>query len=175
MRHSFLFLVSTVVLSTVAALSAQTPKAAHPDLSGIWAYSIDLPPVAIKKEVKGAVTIQKVNLGATVAQTPLRGALPSTPAPSYKPELQAKVNTCSTTRARRTRYSTAVSRASRVSGRHAKSYKRQGSHLLLRRHLGRPVPNYSRRRKAASGRRRSDVLRRFGRALGRQHPCGRCE
>jgi hypothetical protein len=70
---------------------AETPKAAHPDLSGVWAYAIDLPPAAIKKEVNGSSAIQRVNHGVTVAKTPVKGALPSTPAPSYKPEFQAKV------------------------------------------------------------------------------------
>ena len=90
MRHTFL---NTLAISAIlpAMLPAQTPKAAHPDLSGVWSYAIDLPPGAIKKEVNGAVTIQKFNRGATVAQTAIRGALPSTPEPSYKPELQAKV------------------------------------------------------------------------------------
>jgi hypothetical protein len=72
-------------------LGAQVPKPQHPDLSGVWAYAIDLPPVAIKKEVSGKVSIQGVDHGATVAKTALRGALPFTAAPSYKPELQAKV------------------------------------------------------------------------------------
>jgi hypothetical protein len=63
----------------------------HADLSGVWSYAIDLPPVAIKKQVNGKSTVQSVNHGATVARMPIKGALPSTPAPSYKPELQAKV------------------------------------------------------------------------------------
>jgi|ERR1019366_1567297 hypothetical protein len=90
MRRTYVYVLTAAVIVPVLA-TAQAPKAVHPDLSGIWAYAIDLPPVALKKVVKGTVTVQKVNLGATVAQTPIRGALPSTPAPSYKPELQAKV------------------------------------------------------------------------------------
>ncbi len=70
---------------------ADAPKAAHPDLNGVWSYAIDLPPGAIKKQVNGSVSVQKVNRGATVARAAIKGALPSTPAPSYKPELQAKV------------------------------------------------------------------------------------
>lgn len=68
---------------------------AHPDLSGIWSYAIDLPPGAIRKEVKGSVSVQKVNRGATTVSTQIRGALPFTPAPSYKPEPQAKVKNLS--------------------------------------------------------------------------------
>jgi len=82
-------------ISAAAILSgfavAETSKAAHPDLSGVWAYAIDLPPGAIKKQVNGSATIQKVNKGVAVARTAIKGALPSTPAPSYKPEFQAKV------------------------------------------------------------------------------------
>jgi hypothetical protein len=78
-------------ISFAALLPAQTPKAAHPDLSGVWSYGIDLPPVAIKKQVNGSVTVQSVKHDAAIAQAPIRGALPSTAAPSYKPELRAKV------------------------------------------------------------------------------------
>ena len=80
----------TLALMAFPAL-AQGPKQNHPDLSGVWSYAIDLPPVAIKKAVNGKVAIQNVNHGATVATTAVRGALPSTPEPSYKPELRAKV------------------------------------------------------------------------------------
>jgi hypothetical protein len=48
-------------------------------------------PGAIKKEVNGSVSIQKLNPGVTTAKAPVRRALSFTAAPSYKPELQAKV------------------------------------------------------------------------------------
>jgi hypothetical protein len=64
----------------------------HPDLSGIWAYAIDLPGGALKKEVNGSVSIAQVDLSARrSAKIPVPGALPSTPTPSYKPEFHAKV------------------------------------------------------------------------------------
>jgi hypothetical protein len=88
MRHKFA--ISVVALFPVL-LGAQVPKPQHPDLSGVWAYAIDLPPVAIKKQVSGKVTIQGVEHGAIVAKTAIRGALPFTPAPVYKSGLQAKV------------------------------------------------------------------------------------
>ena len=81
MKNSFLCAISVAAILPVFAV-AETPKAAHPDLSGIWAYAIDLPPAAIKKQVNGSAVIQKVNKGATVATSSIRGALPSTPAPS---------------------------------------------------------------------------------------------
>ncbi len=90
MKHGLFCAISMAATLSVCA-AAETPKAAHPDLSGVWAYGIDLPPAAIKKQVNGTATIQEVNHGVTVASAPIPGALPSTPAPSYKPELQAKV------------------------------------------------------------------------------------
>jgi hypothetical protein len=64
----------------------------HPDLSGTWAYGIGLPPGAVKKVLNGQVTISKLDQSAR--QPPhgdVPGALPWTPAPSYKPEFQQKV------------------------------------------------------------------------------------
>jgi hypothetical protein len=65
----------------------------HPDLSGIWAYSIDLPGGALQKQsAKGGVEVERVDLsGRHAAKMAVPGALPSTPTPSYKPEFQAKV------------------------------------------------------------------------------------
>jgi hypothetical protein len=90
MKNSLYCAISVAAILPGFAV-AETPKAAHPDLSGIWAYAIDLPPGAIKKQVNGSATVQKVNRGATVATAAMKGALPSTPAPSYKSEFQAKV------------------------------------------------------------------------------------
>jgi hypothetical protein len=84
--------MSTKIAIFLGLLTATATLAAdHPDLSGVWSYAIDLPPVAIKKEVNGKVSVQKLNTGATTAKTLVAGALPFTAAPSYKPELQAKV------------------------------------------------------------------------------------
>jgi len=67
-------------------------KDGHPDLSGNWAFTIDLPPGAVKKVVNGSVTISKVDRGLAVPPgAPVKGALPFTTEPSYKPEFQAKV------------------------------------------------------------------------------------
>jgi hypothetical protein len=85
MRNSFFLFLLAVSIAPAFAGDG------HPDLSGVWAYAIDLPPGAIKKEVNGSVSIQKLNRGATTAKAPVRGAMPFTPAPSYKPELLAKV------------------------------------------------------------------------------------
>jgi hypothetical protein len=85
MRNSFFLFLLAVSITPAFASDG------HPDLNGVWAYAIDLPPGAIKKEVNGSVSIQKLNRGATTAKAPVRGAIPFTPTPSYKPELLAKV------------------------------------------------------------------------------------
>ena len=77
-----------------SATSHRAPRAAdgHPDLGGIWAYAIDLPPVTLKKEINGKVSVTEIDQSAAKpAKRPVSGALPSTPAPSYKPEFREKV------------------------------------------------------------------------------------
>jgi hypothetical protein len=77
-----------------SANPTSVPRAAdgHPDLSGIWAYAIDLPPVTLKKEINRKVTITEIDqTAAKPATRQIPGALPSTPAPTYKPEFQQKV------------------------------------------------------------------------------------
>jgi hypothetical protein len=103
MKYDFLCAVTIAVMIPAFATAQVAAKApvdshktlraadGHPDLSGIWAYGIDLPPASIKKQVNGSVSVKNVDKGVTTARTAVKGALPSTPAPSYKPELQAKV------------------------------------------------------------------------------------
>jgi hypothetical protein len=86
------FAASAQQNTTVAAAKAVRTVDGHPDLSGIWQYSIDLPGVALKRQVNGTTEIKGVDLsGRRPAKVPVPGALPSTPKPSYKPEFQAKV------------------------------------------------------------------------------------
>jgi hypothetical protein len=86
----FSVFVCTVLIPAVAL--AQQTGSAHPDLSGVWSYAIDRAPSALKKEVNGTVTIQKIDQSARHGDaTSIRGVLASTPGPSYKPEFQAKV------------------------------------------------------------------------------------
>ena len=67
-------------------------QARHPDLSGVWSYAIDRAPAALKKEVNGQVTIQKIDQSARHGNaSTVPGVRPSTPRPSYRPEFQAKV------------------------------------------------------------------------------------
>jgi hypothetical protein len=84
-----------LVLLTLAP--AQTTKVkrtadGHPDLSGIWAYAVDLPAGGIKREINGSVVIKQADLSNRRApKGEVKGALPFTAAPVYKPEFQAKV------------------------------------------------------------------------------------
>ena len=90
MNYRFFCIIAAVVVLPLVAAAQKT--AGHPDLSGIWTYGIDLPPTALKKEINGTVSVKGIDRSASApARTPIPGALPSTPAPSYKPEFQAKV------------------------------------------------------------------------------------
>ena len=110
MKHSLIAIFAAAILlatsaaaqqsadtsqQAAGATSAQTKRMAdgHPDLSGIWAYSIDLPGGALQKEsANGSVEVERVDLsGRHAAKMAVPGALPSTPTPSYKPEYQSKV------------------------------------------------------------------------------------
>ena len=88
MKH--LILVAAIVALAAAATGAQSST--HPDLSGTWLFSIDLPPVAIKRQINGSTSIKGIDTSARKdAGITVAGARPSTPEPSYKPELRAKV------------------------------------------------------------------------------------
>jgi hypothetical protein len=103
MAHRYVCAFAAVILlgaSVAAQQSASAPATVdarrtadgHPDLSGIWAFSIALPGGALKKVENGSVSYAQVDLsGRMPAKTPVPGALPFTAAPSYKPELQSKV------------------------------------------------------------------------------------
>jgi hypothetical protein len=99
MANIFFSVVACGILIPGVALAQQTSgasgkgaSAAHPDLSGVWSYAIDRAPAALKKEVNGTVTILRIDQSARHGDaTSVRGVLPSTPKPSYKPELQSKV------------------------------------------------------------------------------------
>jgi len=75
-----------------AGSASKNTTAAHPDLSGVWTYAIDRAPAALKKEVNGNVTVHTIDQSARHGDaSSVRGAMPSTTKPSYKPEYQAKV------------------------------------------------------------------------------------
>jgi len=96
MKKLLTVLAAIAVLTTaVGADQAPAPAAAraagHPDLSGTWLFSIDLPPLAIKRQVNGATTVKGIDASGRRTAAAVPGALPSTPEPSYKPDLRAKV------------------------------------------------------------------------------------
>jgi hypothetical protein len=75
-----------------AAVKIQRAADGHPDLSGTWLFSIDLPPTALKRQQSGGVTVKGIDAsGRRAPKAAPAGALPSTEAPSYKPEYLAKV------------------------------------------------------------------------------------
>ena len=84
-----LALVSAIVLAA-SVLIAQQQR--HPDLSGVWSYAIDRAPAALKKEVNGQVTIQRIDQSARHGDaSSANGVQPSTARPAYKPEYLAKM------------------------------------------------------------------------------------
>lgn len=98
MTHRLIWIVAAALaIAGLASAEENQSKAArladgHPDLSGIWSYAIDLPPVGLKKEVNGSVSVKIIDQSARRgAKEPVPSALPWTPTPSYKPEFQAKV------------------------------------------------------------------------------------
>ena len=106
MTHRFICVISAALMLIVVATADKNASAAsnevrrtadgHPDLSGTWNYAIGLPPVNLKKEVNGSVSVKVLDQSARMgAKAPIRGALPSTPAPSYKPAFQEKVKNLS--------------------------------------------------------------------------------
>ena len=78
-------LVTIAVLAAAATLAAQSGNG-HPDLSGTWLFSIDLPPVALKRQANGATSLKGIDAsGRRPAAAAVAGALPFAPAPVYKP------------------------------------------------------------------------------------------
>jgi len=81
-----------LVFAAAATLAAQTSND-HPDLSGTWLFSIDLPPIALKRQTSGSTSIKGIDTSGAknAVKGNVPGALPSQPAPVYKPEFRAKV------------------------------------------------------------------------------------
>ena len=93
MKHFSSMIAVALVVPVFSA--AETPaKDAHPDLSGIWSYTVGLPPNGVRKVVDGASKYENFDRGV-IRKAAVAGALPSTPAPSYKAEFQAKVRNLS--------------------------------------------------------------------------------
>jgi len=92
MRKAIFVVIGCAIFVEALALAQRRAVQTHPDLSGVWSYAIDRAPAALKHEVNGKVTIKTIDQSARHGDaTSVRGVLPSTPKPSYKPEHQAKV------------------------------------------------------------------------------------
>jgi hypothetical protein len=99
MRKAFAGLLACGILFSAAAhaqravgTSAGSDVKGHPDLSGVWTYAIDRAPAVLRKAVNGVVTVHAIDQSARWGDaTSQPGVLPSSPAPSYKPEYRAKV------------------------------------------------------------------------------------
>jgi len=116
--------------------------------------------VALKKGVRWESLDQELDQSSRrPAKTPVPGALPSTAAPSYKPEFQVKVKYLSENESKVDQVSIAVNRVStcRFAAQDCSTAGRVD--FLLRRHLGRSLSHNSHRRPRAPGRCESDLLR----------------
>jgi hypothetical protein len=80
------------ILFAVTAFVVVAQQDVRPDFSGIWQYSVALPGGGVRQVINGkTVGAAPDASGRNPAKGGVSGALPSTPAPSYKPEMQAKV------------------------------------------------------------------------------------
>jgi len=92
MKRSICLAIIVLAAAAAATLTAQSNNG-HPDLSGTWLFSIDLPPVALKRTTSaGAATVKGIDAsGRRPATEVVAGALPFTAAPVYRPEFRTKV------------------------------------------------------------------------------------
>src|SRR5258706_16475983 len=101
MRHRLVFVIAAVAIFAGLAVADEKPGATthkisrtadgHPDLSGLWGYTIDLPPVLLKTQINGATSLKSIDRSAReLGKGNVAGALPWTPGPTYKPEFFRK-------------------------------------------------------------------------------------
>jgi hypothetical protein len=74
MRYRIVFVFAAAAMFAGLATADEKPGAethkvsraadGHPDLSGLWAYTIDLPPVLLKTQVNGAVSLKSIDRSA---------------------------------------------------------------------------------------------------------------
>ena len=171
-----LTVLAAIVTLTAALGAGQTAPptagraAAHPDLSGTWLFSIDLPPLAIKRQANGATTVKGVDASGRRAAAAVPGALPSTPEPSYKPELRAKVKDLFDHESKTDAVFYCGKPGVPRIGPPRRIVQLPNEVIFLYEDIsGDPVPNHSDRRTSAQQGSQPVVLRPFGRPLGRQH------
>lgn len=86
--------LAAVALGFCQSLVAQDiPRAAdgHPDLSGRWANTTRLSPLALEIETAEGETLNRINQEARFVPPDVPGVLPWTEEPTYKPEHRARV------------------------------------------------------------------------------------
>jgi hypothetical protein len=88
---ALLFVLSATLAYSQAPGKARRSADGHPDLSGTWAFGVDLPPIGLTKRVDGKVIRTAVDQSARHTIIDVPGALPWTKAPSYKTEFREKV------------------------------------------------------------------------------------
>jgi hypothetical protein len=81
---------ATLAYSQAPGKTHRTPDG-HPELSGTWAFGVDLPPIGLTKRVDGQVIRASVDQSARHNISDVPGSLSWTKTPSYKPEFREKV------------------------------------------------------------------------------------
>ena len=77
--------------NTATAAKIRRTADGHPDLSGIWTFAISLPGGGLTRVTDGKATTARFDQSARHKVYDVKGALPWTPAPAFKPEFQEKV------------------------------------------------------------------------------------
>ncbi|MEP6961355.1 MAG: hypothetical protein ABI995_04715 [Acidobacteriota bacterium] len=84
--------ILSAMLAAGACATLLMAQQKHPDFSGTWQYSVALPGGGVKQVVQGKVVLGAPDAsGRNPAKGGVAGALPSTPAPSFKADMLAKV------------------------------------------------------------------------------------
>ncbi len=193
MTHRFVFAIAAALMLSGLATADEKPGAAankvpraadgHPVLNGTWAYTIDLPPVVLKKQVNGSVATKTIDTSWRESEkTAVPGARPSTAAPSYKPEFREKVKYLFDNESKLDQVFYCGKPGVPRIGSPRRIIQLPGEMVFLyediclplRGHIGRPVPNYSHRRPRAPRRCEPVVLRRLRGPLGGRYSGGGC-
>jgi hypothetical protein len=80
------------MLLAVAGIAVSAFAQTHPDLSGVWSFTIELPPTKMKVENDGKADFKVIDRGlAAPRDAAIKCARPFTKEPAYKPEFRDKV------------------------------------------------------------------------------------
>ena len=165
--------VAIISMLPAATASAQQPTRAagqRPDLSGIWSTFPGVNPVSgLKREVAGVADtriVDRTAIRGVVSDG--RGVLPWTPAPSPKPEFQAKVKALDDQQSKTDPVFYCARPGLPRVGPPRRIIQMPNEMIFLYEDMsGDPVSHYSDRRSRAPRKRKSVVLRRRGGEMGR--------